>query len=209
MDMGGLYNSRKLAEVLFKVEDNELPAHLAILSVRCPCLLAEIKKQHKEFFDDKGQLRFSRGADSDEGSLPLVVELDDIRYPVFRQLLVYIYTGALPFDPGMGVELRRSADRFQLEECKKLSAQQIKQNVTDENVLTVLQVAHECGEQYVKNFCKQFIAKQYDKVAMSDEIKLLPPDLLVEVLRIPTLRFKNKSNEVSLHTNDSSPWTAS
>lgn len=197
MDMGGLYNNTKLAEVLFKVEDHELPAHLAILSVRCPCLLAEIKKQHKDYFDGKGQLRFSSGLDGDDGALPLIVKLDDIRYPVFRQLLVYIYTGALPFDPGMGVELRRSADRFQLEECKKLSAQQIKQNVTDENVLTVLQVAHECGEQYVKNFCKQFIAKQYDKIALSDQVKLLPPDLLVEVLRIPTLRFKNKSNEVS------------
>ena len=125
----------------------------------------------------------------------LKVKIKDISSSIFSQILEYIYTDTLPFDPITAVELRVAADQLGLDRCKSLSANHIKQYISPTNVLSLLQSADLLNENHVKNYCFNFIAKNYDDVANSDQIKCLKHELLIELLRIPTKDFL-RTNEV-------------
>ena len=43
----------------------------------------------------------------------------------------------------------------------------------------------------IKQFCLRFIGKHYDEVVMSEHVKELRRELLVELLRVSTKEFQN------------------
>lgn len=187
MDFRSLLKNPKLAEIEFILEDEKIPAHLAIISTRCPKLLEEIEKQHKIFDENQN---FS----VDIEKLPLQVIIN-IRPKVFNLFLEYIYSGALPCDPTFCVLIRDCARKFGLLGCCNAGAYQIKKSLNSNNVLSVLEAADECGEEDVKTHCLKYIAKNYDDIACSDDIKLLKQELLIEVLRVPTKIFKKEQRK--------------
>jgi hypothetical protein len=118
------------------------------------------------------------------------ITINGLRPEVFELLVVYIYTGSLPFSSKEVMELWIASDFFGLERCKILCALHIKHHISPASVLGILQAAdkYECEE--VKEFCFQFIAQHYDEVAYSHEVSTLPHTLLVQLARIPTSSFK-------------------
>lgn len=65
------------ADCMWQVEGEELPAHRIVLTARSPVFHALLKSGMRE------------GAEG-------VVKLEDVRAPVFRALLHFVYTDALP-----------------------------------------------------------------------------------------------------------------
>jgi len=190
MDFRSLLRNPKLAEIMFSVENELIPAHLAIIFARCPKLIALIEKQYK-LLDSKGTFCVPAEA------LPLTVEITNIKKNVFNLLLEYIYSGALPIDPTQCVLLRDCAANFGLMRCCEAGAYHIKQNLNTSNVLSVLQAADDSNEEEVKTYALKFIAQNYDDVAFSDELKQLKQELLIEVLRVPTKGFKKVKKKLT------------
>ena len=187
MDLRSLLMNAKLAEIEFLVEGEKVPGHLGLLSVRCPALIEIIESTKPTIYDENGNFKVPKEKQ------PVQVPIDNIKYLVFTNLMEYIYTGTLTYtDLELIVYLRSAATRFGLPQCKKLAAYQIKKHLCLTNVLSVLQSAYLCNEIEVKEFAFNFIAENYDDIALSDKIKELNHELLVEFLRIPTKGFQRK-----------------
>lgn len=77
LDLARLLESGENSDVMFKVEDESLPAHRIILTTRSIMFNALLKQDMRE---------------GKEG----VVTIEDVRAPVFRALLHFIYTDSMP-----------------------------------------------------------------------------------------------------------------
>lgn len=76
-EFGRLLENGEGADVTFKVEDEEMKAHRLVLSTRSPVFAGMLRADMRE---------------NQEG----VVTVQDVRAPVFRALLWFIYTDSLP-----------------------------------------------------------------------------------------------------------------
>ena len=76
-DLAGLLESGQDADVVFKVEDDTMPAHRIVLTTRSPMFQGMLNSGMRE---------------GSEG----VVAVEGVRAPVFKALLHFVYTDSLP-----------------------------------------------------------------------------------------------------------------
>lgn len=156
VDMSSLLDAGENADVTFKVEDEEMPAHKIMLSTRSAVFRALLNAPMRE------------GAEG-------VVTLEDVRAPVFRALLHFIYTDALPEElegSSLGVAMAQhllvAADRFALARLRRICERRLCETVEVESVATTLALAEQNHAEELKRVCLEFVSKNLSVVMTSE-----------------------------------------
>jgi speckle-type POZ protein len=119
-----LFDSRIMADVKFLVKDEEIGAHLAIVVSASPVMAAMLEPD-----------KFKEG-------LTKTVHIDDMEPDVFKEMLRYLYTGAVPQLEQNGEPLFVAADRFQIQGLKELCTEQLIQQLHLNNAVRYLLLGH-------------------------------------------------------------------
>ncbi|KAH8018743.1 hypothetical protein HPB51_011375 [Rhipicephalus microplus] len=98
-DLGDLFESEDISDVILRVNGRELRAHKTILAARSPIF----KAMFKHDVEEKKQNR---------------VDITDIDHEVLREMMWFIYTGRAPNLFKMAADLLTAADKYALERLK-------------------------------------------------------------------------------------------
>ncbi|CAM0903850.1 unnamed protein product [Alopecurus aequalis] len=174
-NLANLLKTGEAADVSFKVKGKVFPAHKIVLAMRSPVFKAELY----------GPMRDRRGHD---------ITVQDMQSAVFKSLLHFIYTDALPsmedLDGAENKEMLKhllvAADRYALERLKLICEGILCKSIDVESVATMLALAdqHQCSR--LKDACVEFVtaANRMDDVVASQgyvHLKRSCPALLVDI----------------------------
>ncbi|KAL6848390.1 hypothetical protein ACP4OV_021684 [Aristida adscensionis] len=145
--MGTLLDSPNgTADVTFVIDGEIFHAHRAVLAARSPVFKAELV----------GSMA--------EATMPSIT-LHEINPAIFRAMLRFIYTDALPEDDELGdspfhmmLHLFVVADRYALDRLKLMCAQKLWDNVSVDTVATLLASAEMYSCLDLKSKCIEFLA---------------------------------------------------
>ncbi|KAK9835467.1 hypothetical protein WJX74_000792 [Apatococcus lobatus] len=173
-ELSQLLESGAGADVTFKVEDEELKAHRIVLTARSPMFAALLNSPMRE---------------GEEG----VVTFPDVRVPVFRGVLHFVYTDSLPedldgtnLDAAMAQHLLVAADRFALPRLRRICERRLCETVEVETVATTLALAEQNHGEELKRVCLEFVSRHLQQVMGSEGYQHMVtscPQLQAELLR--------------------------
>ncbi|BAT10914.1 BTB/POZ and MATH domain-containing protein 2 [Oryza sativa Japonica Group] len=147
--LGGLLESGDGADVTFHVAGEEVRAHRYILAARSPVFKAELFGQMKE-----------------SSSSNTVVNVDDMEAEVFRALLVFIYTNALPETKTkanqedelvIAQHLLVAADRYGMERLKLLCEEKLVEYIDRGSAVMLMALAEQHHCHGLKEVCFRFL----------------------------------------------------
>ncbi|EAY78542.1 hypothetical protein OsI_33640 [Oryza sativa Indica Group] len=147
--LGGLLESGDGADVTFRVAGEEVRAHRYILAARSPVFKAELFGQMKE-----------------SSSSNTVVNVDDMEAEVFRALLVFIYTDALPETKTkanqedelvIAQHLLVAADRYGMERLKLLCEEKLVEYIDRGSAVMLMALAEQHHCHGLKEACFRFL----------------------------------------------------
>ncbi|XP_012704466.2 BTB/POZ and MATH domain-containing protein 2 [Setaria italica] len=145
--LGHLLLNEQGADVRFRVDGEDFPAHRCVLAVRSPVFQAELFGTMKE-----------------ASSEAPCVEIHDMRADVFKNLLHFMYTDSLP-EPEephdeealMAQHLLVAADRYDMERLKLICEDTLCRHIEVSNAATTLALAEQHRCQGLKDACFQFL----------------------------------------------------
>lgn len=158
------------ADLFIKVQKDTIPAHRAIVAVRCEEICPMPDFSQKKKIKDKTN-----------------VSIKAISNPVMiNRVLEFLYTGQVDF-PSMSpeniMELNKAAKHFNLKRLSYLCDDYFQQNLSMSNIFHVLTVAHKLQEPTVKSFCKFFCIEHFNEIVTNTEgLHVLGIDLFQEVV---------------------------
>ncbi|KAK9815417.1 hypothetical protein WJX72_003308 [[Myrmecia] bisecta] len=173
-DMAALLEDGHGSDVKFKVEGEEMAAHRIVLTSRSPVFQALLNAPMREH---------------SEG----IVDIQDVRAPVFRALLHFTYTDSLPeelegtsLDVPMAQHLLVAADRFQLHRLRRICERRLCETVEVDTVATTLALAEQNHGEELKRVCLDFVSRNLQAVMVSEGYLHMVsscPQLQAELLR--------------------------
>ncbi|CAL8465476.1 g5012 [Coccomyxa elongata] len=174
-ELGSLLENGEGADVKFKVDDEELAAHRIILMARSPVFHALLNSEMREGVEG-------------------VVTIEDVRGPVFRALLHFVYTDCLPeelegtnLDVAMAQHLLVAADRFQLSRLRQICERRLCETVEVDSVATTLSLAEQNHAEELKRVCLEFVSRNLQVVMVSEGYQHMVsscPQLQAELLHV-------------------------
>ncbi|PRD23625.1 UNVERIFIED_CONTAM: spopl [Trichonephila clavipes] len=133
--------SSSFADVELKCESFTIPVHKGILAARSPVFSAMFKNEMRE-------------------SREKTVDITDIDFSVLRTMLVFIYTGSTDdITMSNAQDLLYAADKYQLTRLKNICSEYLKNNVSEQNVLNLLEFG-DFFDQDLKDFAMNFICNK-------------------------------------------------
>lgn len=182
--LGEMLTSKNGADITFLVSGEPVAAHRCVLAARSPVFMAELFGDMKE---------------KDSQS----IEIKDMEAEVFRALLQFIYTDALPEQDDDDVEaetmaygLLEAADRYGMERLKLICAEKVHAGISVDTAAMALALAERHGCTKLKARCIEFILasqENFHAVAATQGYKLLMdscPSALNDLLVAVFLRYK-------------------
>lgn len=155
-NLARLLEGGKGADVTFRVGDELFPAHKAVLAMRSPVFDAQFYGPMRE--DDDAGTASRRQC--------VVVAVEDMQPAVFRALLHFVYTDAMPSMEGFGAGDRKemvkhllvAADRYAVERLKLICEGILCRSLEARDVETTLALAdtHQCHG--LRKACVAFLA---------------------------------------------------
>ena len=169
-------NQSKFSDVKFVLSSKEsgsmaveFPVHKVILAARSPVFVKMFEHDMKESATNK-------------------VKVDDIQPNVFKEMLIYIYTGRVPKigDENMAFDLLYAADKYQLDHLKSLCEQQIISSLKVMNAARIILFAHLHNAPKLKQIALRFISKNAMAVRATEEWEQVKqnPEILDEVIQV-------------------------
>ncbi|KAE8665440.1 ARM REPEAT PROTEIN INTERACTING WITH ABF2 [Hibiscus syriacus] len=139
-------NNPTLSDVTFLVEGKRFYAHRI-------CLLAS-SDAFRAMFD--GGYREREAKD---------VEIPNIRWDVFVLMMRYIYTGSVTVEIDLAQELLRAADQYLLDDLKRLCEYTIAQDISEENVSLMYELAEAFNATTLREACLLFMLEQFERIS--------------------------------------------
>lgn len=184
-DLGRLFASGQGVDYMFDVEGEEMGVHKIILEARSPVFRALLNTPMREGHDGK-------------------VVIHDIKAPVFRVLLHYVYTDSLPdehadanLDVAMAQHLLVASDRFELIRLRRICERRLCESVDVETVATTLTLAEQNHADELKKVCLDFVSRNLGAVMQTDGYRHMTsscPQLQAEILQVSTLAISKLVN---------------
>jgi hypothetical protein len=168
-----------LSDVTFKVEDESIRAHRAILAARC-------EKFRAMFL---GNMREATAAE---------IKIEGHSALAFKALLEYIYTDRVEnLNAQTALGLLSLSDEYLLASLTTICERTIAEQVTIENVGSVLSTADRFHAATLKKFCMDFILSNFNAVLncsdFQESVKVGHPDLMFEILRSVSPYLSNQN----------------
>lgn len=170
-DLKGLLFDETTADVILKVQDERLPAHRAVLAVRCAYFRAMLYGGMQESAAKEVQVH------------------DSFSPAVMRLLLRYIYTQQLePMALEDVVPLLACADHVGMDKLRDAVLHQIAESLSLDTVWDVLSAAVENSQELLAERCIDFVRDNALEVLMSDSFVQLDAPLALRVLRADSMQ---------------------
>ena len=156
----------------------EFFAHKVILAARSPVFASMFEHNMQERSSSK-------------------VNLTDVEPATVKEMLIYMYSDRVPKIGEVAGDLLYVADKYQLENLKKICEEHLSSNLRVDNAARIIQLAYLYNAPQLKRLCLQFISDHGSEVRATqewDEVKQCPDnadildDLLKVVFEPPTKR---------------------
>lgn len=164
-DMWNMLEDELFADMRFRVGSQTLPAHRSIVAARCPVMRAMLESGMAE----------SVG--------PCEVVIQDIEYPVMRELLRYLYTDRTP-DASLASELLEAAEKYQLGRLKAICGQQLADAITVGSCCDVLSLATRFRVPGLWERCMHFAVKHASELLKTEGMQRMTaqhPEVLTQL----------------------------
>lgn len=174
-DFGRLINNPDLADVHFRVEDQDVFGHKAVLAIR------------SEYFRVMlcGGMRESGGVSpGSESANP--IELRDIQFDVFLKVLEYLYTDTVrDLSLEAAIHLLVASEQFMLDRLKALCEDCIRREIKLSNVVSILITSHRHNAIGLKDIALDYIIRHMQTEVIMNSLSELKaePDLLLEIIK--------------------------
>jgi hypothetical protein len=125
------------------------------------------------------------------------VIIDNVTYPVFVQLLRYMYSGSVNIENlEECLDLIIVSDQYLIDSLKHVCENYVFKYLTVENVLLVLQVAERCRLQNLTGTCLDVASSNFSQLhTQRDQLLALKSDLLVQIIVTHSKSCNTKSPE--------------
>jgi len=124
-ELSQLFDSGKESDVSFVVQGEKIKAHKVLLTTRC---------KHFESMFDSGMAE----------SCSKEVTVNDIKPKTFKEFLKFLYTDMTPdYEEDSTMELLSVADKYCVDDLKKMCERAINSNLNGDNVIDALTLAEE------------------------------------------------------------------
>jgi len=172
-DLGhlGVLQSHAFADLIFQFGKETVAAHTCIVQKRCEALMKDpaiVKKSTKRKNQTTVQVK--------EGALS---------QDALGWILSYLYSGSIDLKSMKNeniLQLVAAAKKVKLARLLWLCEHYLQENLTMDNVFSILKHSHEMKEADVKSFCLAYAVQYYNKfIANKDGVRLLGIDLFQEV----------------------------
>ncbi|XP_065203418.1 speckle-type POZ protein-like [Planococcus citri] len=172
-----LFMSKDFSDVTLSVDKKVYPAHKSILVARSPVFKAMFSHEMKEKQSN-------------------CIELQDITFPAFREMLRYIYTGKVQNLSILAADLLAAANKYDLKNLKAICENELCEKLSQSTAVSTLMLA---DMHHAENLKKQALLymKMYSytlsMLSEEDRNTLMKsyPHLLLEI--IDTFGEKNKT----------------
>eukprot|EP00898_Chlorokybus_atmophyticus_P006348 jgi/Chlat1/6714/Chrsp50S06427 len=152
-DLLTLLESGQNTDVVFDVDSEEFRAHKLILCARSPVFQALLNSPMREGAEGK-------------------VLVEDVKAPVFKALLQYIYSGSLEDSVlstnTMAQHLLAAADRFALDRLRLMCEAKLCESLDVSTAATTLALAEQHNAMQLRSVCLQFTAQNLGAVMASE-----------------------------------------
>ena len=165
-DLKKLVNCDLLSDIAFIVEGQRIYGH-KVLCLRCP------------FFHNMltGEYMESRASD---------LTIDDIRVPVFLQLVEFLYSDSCDITLDSAMELLRAADRFGVDRLKRMCENVMLSSISIDTAPQMLLAADAHNAEALRERCMGFILSHFDDVSQSpafEDMTRANLELTLEILK--------------------------
>ncbi|RXN11564.1 speckle-type POZ -like protein [Labeo rohita] len=140
-DLGNLWEGSRFTDCSLFVGGQEFKAHKSILAARSPVFNAMFEHKMEESKKNR-------------------VDISDVEPDVFREMMVFIYTGKAPNLEKMADNLLAAADKYALERLKVLCEEALCNSLSVENVADILILADLHSAEQLKAQAIDFINRQ-------------------------------------------------
>jgi len=161
-DFRKLFSQMPYHDITFKVENQEIPAHRALLSIRCPHFMQVFPAGIKDPANK-------------------VIEIADIKADIFKGLLEYLYCGEVPEDEKTVAELLKASEIYQLQDLQNKCEDYLVLNLRIDNVTTLAPLASKYKALKLKNAALRFIKANENKFDEGD-LSQFDKDFLIEII---------------------------
>lgn len=173
-DLVDLFYSGSGTDYVIAVADEEIRVHKFVLEARSPVFRALLNSPMQESAAGR-------------------VTLHDIQPTVFKALLHFVYTDALPEElEGAGLEvpmaqhLLVAADQYQLIRLRRICERRLCDTVDVETAATTLTLAEQNHAEELKRVCLEFVSRNLQQVMVTDGYRHMTrscPQLQAELLQ--------------------------
>ena len=165
-DLKKLVNSDLCSDIAFVVDGQRILGH-KVLCLRCP------------FFHNMltGEYMEARATE---------LVIDDVRVPVFLQLLEFLYSDSVEIVLESAMELLRVADRFGVERLKRLCENVMLSSICIDTAPQMLLTADVHSAEVLRERCLNFILLHFDEVSQTisfEEMTRANLELTLEILK--------------------------
>jgi len=105
------------------------------------------------------------------------IDIVDVRYEVFYEMLQFIYSGHATLNPENVIELWMIADQYRMNNLRQLCENLILHSIDVQNVCSIIGLAYAYGSGALMNHCLDFIAKCFQEIEESEDFLSLPEEL--------------------------------
>jgi len=171
-DMRSMFNNLMGSDLKLKSKDSDhiIYAHKVILCSRCEVFKAMLLGGMKECNQDE-------------------VVISDIKYPVLCKLVEFLYTDNIDLDGDTVLELFQAADKYALPRLKHLCERFMLDNISLENVCTMLEAADQLHATLLRGECIRWILKSFGLVLESEHFLNLPRRLMREIFQAASKEY--------------------
>ncbi|XP_051966828.1 speckle-type POZ protein-like B isoform X3 [Xyrauchen texanus] len=140
-DLGNLWEGSRFTDCSLFAGGQEFKAHKSILAARSPVFNAMFEHKMEESKKNR-------------------VDISDVEPDVFREMMVFIYTGKAPHLEQMADNLLAAADKYALDRLKVLCEEALCNSLSVENVADILILADLHSAEQLKTQAIDFINRQ-------------------------------------------------
>ena len=160
------FQEKPFADLIFRVQGEEIKAHKAFLVARC------------SYFNNMFQSGMIEGNSN-------VIEVHDIKPKTFEAFLEFIYCGEVtPEDEDIWLDLLEMSDKYCMKSLEELCSSSLKGKMSKENVVKAANLAERLGMEDLKQEALSFMIRDFDGIFESQDIRELSRELLMELFKM-------------------------
>ena len=170
LDFGALLGSGDMADVTFRVGDEQIAAHRVIVATRSPVFKAMLAQHWSAQPGAAASSSSSSSSSSEGGGAASAIEVEDVEPAVFKQLLRWLYTGRCEEGAidAMADHLFMAAAKFGVADLQALASRTMLAALDAEKLCDYFALAHAHDDEELKAACAALMVEDMATVVQTE-----------------------------------------